>query len=299
MSADKIVLLVVPSEQGDILRDYIEWHLELGVDLILAEDVGSSDNSREILESFVKGGRVRWSPVPEKNRLKYRAEETLTKLAIEQHEADWIIMSDVDEFLCAQGENLRAILRRAAADNVTAIGVPCFNMTGPVLQPAQRATETLTLRIDKPVDPPEEELMSGELSVPYVFVRHPPKTITRAAAFAGYGPGMHTVKTLFGNGGVLPELRFLHYPIRGFDKLEAKVQSAVAFFEENTHLEPWWSWHWRRWIRLYREGRLREDYESQFLSSAQTQELIREGVCSVDETIATWIDASAAARNAT
>src|SRR6266404_8307731 len=117
MTNEKIVLLVLPSNQGDILKDYIEWHLDLGVDLILAEDVGSSDNTHGILESFSKRGHVQWSLAPEKNRFKYRPEETLAKLAIEKHGADWIIMSDVDEFLCPQGQELRTILQRAAADN--------------------------------------------------------------------------------------------------------------------------------------------------------------------------------------
>src|SRR6266849_11204145 len=103
MTNEKIVLLVVPSDQGDILKDYIEWHLDLGVDLILAEDVGSSDNTHGILESFSKRGRVQWSLVPEKNRLKYRAEETLAKTALEQHGAEWIIKNDLDESLYLQG----------------------------------------------------------------------------------------------------------------------------------------------------------------------------------------------------
>jgi hypothetical protein len=289
MTNDKIVLLVVPSGQGDILKDYIEWHLALGVDLILAEDVGSSDNTHRILEHFSKTGRVQWSLVPEKNRSKYRAEETLVKRAIDQHAADWIIMTDVDEFLCPQGQDLRTILQSAAANNLTAISVPCFNMTGPVPPSGRRATEALTLRIDRPADPPPEQLTSGELPVPYVFIRHPPKTIARASAFTGYGPGMHTVVTAWGNTGEFSELRFLHYPIRGFDKLESKVAAAAAFFVVNDHLEPWWSWHWRRWIRLNQEGRLREEYESQFLSPARAQELVRDGICTVDETVANWI----------
>ena len=289
MANDKIVLLVLPSDQSDILKDYIEWHLDLGVDLILAEDVGSSDNTHGILESFSKGGRVQWSIVPEKNRLKYRAEETLAKMAIDQHGADWIIMSDVDEFLCSQGQELRTILQRAAADNVTAISVPCFNMTGRIPESAERATETLTLRVDQPVIETGEQQLSGDIPVPYIFIRHPPKTIARASAFAGYGPGMHSVATAWGKPGEFSELRFLHYPIRGFDKFQTKMANAAAFFEENTHLEPWWSWHWRRWIRLNQDGRLREEYESQFLSPARAQELVRDGICTVDETVANWI----------
>ena len=297
MNNDKIVLLVVPSNQGDILKDYIEWHLGLGVNLILAQDVGSTDNTHEILESFSKSGHLQWSVVPDRNRSEYRAEETLVKTAIDRHDADWIIMSDVDEFLCPQRQELRTILQRAVADNVTAISVPCFNMTGPPLHVAQRATEALTLRIDRSRAASPEEQLSGDLGVPYIFIRHPPKTITRASAFVGYGTGMHSVDIAWGVTRELPELRFLHYPIRGFDAFEAKIAAAVSFFELNTHLEPWWSWHWRRWIRLNRDGRLREEYESQFLSPARAQELITDGGCTVDDTIANWIEELDAARN--
>jgi hypothetical protein len=299
MTNDKIVLLVLTSNQGDILKDYIEWHLELGVDLILAEDVGSSDNTHEILESFARSGHLQWSLAPERDRSKYRGEETLTKLAIGRHRADWIIITDVDEFLCPQGQELRTLLGRAAADNVTAISVPCFNMTGPALQFGRRATETQTLRIDKPADDPTlEQCISGDIPVPYIFIRHPPKTITRASAFAGYGPGLHSVATSWGDSTEYSDLRILHYPIRGYDTLEAKIVAGISFFEKNTHLEPWWSWHWRRWIRLYQEGRLRDDYENQFLSAARAQQLVRDGVCTVDKTIASWIRESDPVRKA-
>jgi hypothetical protein len=297
MTKDKIVLLVMPSDQGDILTDYVEWHLHLGIDLILAEDVDSSDNTHEILASFSKTGRLHWSLIPERNRLKYRAEEALVNLAIEQHGADWIIMSDVDEFLCSPRDDLRAVLQRAAADDVTAISVPCFNMIGPALQTDRRATETQTLRIDRPRDPPAEQLIAGHLPVPYVFIRHPPKTVARAAAFAKYGPGMHSVGTVWGKTRRCGELRFLHYPIRGFDKLEVKASKAADFFDKNTHLEPWWCWHWRRWIRLNQAGLLREEYESQFLSPDRARELVRDGTCTVDETVADWIRESTVSRD--
>ena len=293
---DKIVLLVLPSNQDDILKDYIEWHLDLGVDLILAEDVGSSDNTQEILESFSKTGRVQWSLVPDKNRLNYRSENTLAQIAIDRYKADWIILNDVDEFLSPHGQELRTILKKATAVNVTSISVPCFNVTGPVIRSAGSATEMLTLRIDRPADPPEDQLISGELSIPYIFVRHPPKPITRASAFVGYGRGMHSVTTSWGDTGEFPELRFLHYPIRGFNKLEEKIAAGPGFLETNRHLLPADCWHWRRWIRLNQEGRLREDYDNQFLSPERAQELIRDGTCTVDDTVANWIRNKAARR---
>src|SRR5260370_30865356 len=159
-------------------------------------------------------------------------------------------MTDVDEFLCPQGNDLRTILQRAVVEGITDISVPCFNMTGRILEFSKSATEALTLRIDRPVIETRKQALSGNLPVPYIFIRHPPKTIARASAFTGYRPGMHAVTTAWGNTGEFSELRFLHYPIRGFDKFQTKIDNAAAFFEENTHLKAWWSWHWRSWNRL-------------------------------------------------
>jgi hypothetical protein len=84
-------------------------------------------------------------------------------------------------------------------------------------------------------------------------------------------------------------LRFLHYAIRGYPTFQTKVANIAAWMAENTHLEPWWGWHWRRWIRLNEAGRLRKDYDDQFVSPARARELINDGTCSIDDTVANWI----------
>jgi Glycosyl transferase family 2 len=292
MASDKIVLLTHLYDQGDILKDYIEWHLELGVDFVIAQDMGSSDDTHDILNSFSNKGQLQWLILPERNMLKYRPAETLAKMALEQHDAEWIIMCDADEFLRVEdGHDLKGLLRRAKNEACTAINVPCLNMTGPLVEPMQRATRTHTMRIDRPVQESHQQQLTGELPVPYVFIRHPPKTIAYASAFVEYGPGTHAVSTARGTSAEFRELRFLHYPIRGFGTLQTKVRNAVAWFKDNPHAEsqPESGWHWRRWIRLNQEGQLREDYESQFVSPARAEELIRDGICTVDETVANWV----------
>jgi Glycosyl transferase family 2 len=289
MGQDKIVLLTHPTDQGDILRDYIEWHLELGVDFVVAQDCMSSDGTHDILDAYARRGQLYWFPLPERNMLNYNSIATLAKVAIESYQADWLIMTDVDEFLCPRETDLRAILAHAGANDFTLSYVPCFNMTGRMPKSSERATETLTLRVDRPSPVTREQRISGNLPAPYIFLGHPSKTIIRASAFVEYGPGTHNAVTSWGRHQQLRNLHILHYPIRGFDKFQTKVAATAAFFEQNPHLENWWAAHWRRWIRLNQEGRLRQDYENQFVSPARGEQLIRDGICSLDETISNWL----------
>jgi Glycosyl transferase family 2 len=293
MRSNKIVTAVNVLDNADILREFIEWYLSLGVDLIVAHDFGSEDGSQDILEQFAKEGHVKWFLRTDKNVQKngdFSAQ--LVHIARDQFDSHWVIQCDTDEFLRLEGESLRTLLDRAEGGDITALSIRCRNMTGSPLEPGQNAVQALTLRIDQPFtinNLTRAQQLSGELPVQWIFVEQPPKSIVAAAAFAEYGPGNHEGITTWGRHAELPHLCFLHYPMRGFDTFQTKVRHAAEWFEVNKHLEPGWGYHWRRWIRLDREGGLREDYENQFVSPPRAQELIRDGTCSIDNTVANWI----------
>ena len=289
MPTDKIVLVTSVYDQGDILGDYLHWYLDLGVDFIIAQDLGSTDNSHDVLDRFARSGRVEWFTLPERDMRKYDTGTALAAIARDRHDAEWIIQCDADEFLSPEGRELTAILREAKENDCTVLSARCLNMTGAPLEQEQSAQRSLTLRIDRPAAPTPEQRLSGDLPAPFVLTGHPPKTIVRARALVNYGAGTHTATSGWGRTMAAPDLRFLHFPIRGFDKFERKIQNTAAWLRDNPHLEANWAWHWRRWIRLHQQGRLREEYDSQFVSPARSQELIRDGTCTIDETVAGWI----------
>jgi glycosyl transferase family 2 len=289
MQQERIVLFTAPSDQGDILEDFLDWHLDLGVDLILAMDHGSTDGSVEILERYAKTGRVVWYPVPERDITKYSPADELAALARDRYAADWIIHCDADEFLCARGGDLRGILARAHRDGFTMIDVPRRTMTGPVPQEGQRATEQLTLRIDRTVQPTPAQQVSWDLPAPFAFLDVGGHLIVRASAFERYGAGAHVGTTTTGKSGTLDDLYILHYAIRRFDSLEIKVANVESWLNANSHLPAGMCWHWRRWIHLSKQGQLRADYEQQFVSPARAEELVRDGTCVVDRTVADWL----------
>ena len=82
-------------------------------------------------------------------------------MARDRYGADWIIYGDVDEFVCTHGKSLRTVLAESDRDGITLLNLPRRTMTGPLIPPGRRATEVLTLRIDRTVVPTAEQTIHG------------------------------------------------------------------------------------------------------------------------------------------
>jgi hypothetical protein len=287
--AARIVLITIPYDQVDILRDFLDWHLDLGIDLILALDGGSTDGTREVLAEYANAGRrVVWLPLPERDMTKYAPADELAAIARDRYQADWIIYADVDEFVCTQRRSLRAVLADADRDGVTLLDIPRRTMTGPLPAPDQRATEVLTLRIDRTVVPTANQQITWDFPVPFVFLEVGGHLAVRASAIGIFASGAHSAVTTWGTSGT-SDLYILHYAIRGYAEFRQKVHNTAAWIADNPHLPLGWGWHWRRWIQLEKDGRLREEHEQQFVSAERATELVRNGTCAQDTTIAAWL----------
>jgi hypothetical protein len=220
---------------------------------------------------------------------KYPIADELAAMARDRYQADWIIYADVDEFVCTHGKALRTILAESDRAGVTLLDIPRRTMTGPLIPPGRRATEVLTLRIDRTVLPTAEQQISWDFTVPFVFLEVGGHVAVRASAIGGFGfGGFHVATTTWGKSAT-SDLYILHYAIRGYEELRQKVRNTEKWIADNPHLPLGWGWHWRRWIRLEKDGRLREDYEQQFVSPERATELLRDGTCAVDTTIASWL----------
>lgn len=291
MPIEKIVVLTHVLDQADLLRNFFAWYSKLGVDSFMVQDMGSSDGTLEILEELAHQYPIEWFSLEQRDLRKHRFGNTgdgMVMLAREKLDPKWILMCDVDEFLVLQNEVLPLALERAEFRGVTSITIPCFNMTGHPLSDGADAVADLNLRIVSPYRETLEQQLSGLLPRPYIFIQHPPKCIVLAAAFTGYVAGSHGANVSFGKMGEIEGARFNHFSIRGFDKFQQKIRNTETFLKDNNHLESWWAWHWRRWIRLAHSGQLRDDYDSQFVSEDEQDELITNGICVLDTDVSEW-----------
>ena len=292
MNQTKIVVLTHVYDQVDLLKNFFDWYTQLGVDAFLVQDMGSTDGTLELLQELAQHYPMEWFSLEQKNLREHRFGNTgdeMALLAREKLDPKWLMMCDADEFLVLEHDSLSIALEKAEARGLTSIEIPCFNMTGRALPVGGDAVALLSLRIVSPYVETAEQQVSGVLPQPFIFIRHRHKSIVLASAFSGYNPGSHGALVRFGQTGQINGAWFNHYSIRGYDTFEQKIRNVEAFLSANDHLPSWWGWHWRRWVRLYRLGQLRADYDAQFVSEADEVKLIENGTCVLDRQVADWV----------
>ena len=105
----KIVQTFLTADDADVVGAQIAFHLNAGVDFVIAADRGSTDGTTEILESYAREGYLRRISVSDRpNEYQWRTD--LARMAATEHAADWVISSDVDEFWWPRGESLADVL---------------------------------------------------------------------------------------------------------------------------------------------------------------------------------------------
>jgi Glycosyl transferase family 2 len=106
----KLVMTLLARDEADIVDAQIAFHLNAGVDFVIATDHGSTDGTREILESYAREGYLH---LIEETGKHFRQAEWVTRMAriaATDFGADWIINSDADEFWWPRGAPLKDIL---------------------------------------------------------------------------------------------------------------------------------------------------------------------------------------------
>jgi Glycosyl transferase family 2 len=105
----KLVMTLVVRDEADIVGTQIAYHLDAGVDYVIATDHDSRDGTTEILESYARAGVLRRIPVSgDMNDGGWRTR--MARLAATEHGADWVINTDADEFWMPRGQTIKTVL---------------------------------------------------------------------------------------------------------------------------------------------------------------------------------------------
>ena len=103
-------MTVLARDEADILDAQIAFHLHAGVDFVIATDNRSSDGTTEILERYEREGSLR---LIREDGVEVRQSEWVThmaRLAASEHQADWVVNTDADEFWWPREGSLKDVL---------------------------------------------------------------------------------------------------------------------------------------------------------------------------------------------
>jgi len=93
----RLIQTLVVRDEADIVDAQIAYHLNAGVDFVIATDHDSQDGTTEILEGYARKGCLRlFREHGEMRESEWRTR--MARLAATEYEAGWVINTDADEF---------------------------------------------------------------------------------------------------------------------------------------------------------------------------------------------------------
>jgi glycosyl transferase family 2 len=106
----KLVLTLLTRDQADVVDALVSFHLNAGVDFVIAMDHRSGDGTAEILEAYEREGVLHLIRQTS-SELRTREWRTgMARLAATEYAADWVIGCDGDEFWWPRGGSLKDVL---------------------------------------------------------------------------------------------------------------------------------------------------------------------------------------------
>ncbi len=235
----RVAMILKVRDEDDILEDNFRFHRAQGIDLFLATDNGSTDRTPEILEGFEGAGLARVFHEPEADMHEHGHEwyTRMAQLAATDHDADWVVVADADEFWWPLARTLRDTLA-AVPDRYGLL----FGARGefvPAPEGPGTFAERLTVRerharlrpkIAFRADPTAVLWHRGGHDVAYVpngadlrsALRPPGRAVLRGVREQDEVGGGEPVPA--------PELgavRILHFPIRSLDQFRRRIEAAL------------------------------------------------------------------------
>lgn len=249
----RIVLTVLVRDEMDIVADMLHWHLDQGVDHVVAMDNGSTDGTAEFLEDLAASGALTLIHQPSDAYLQDVWTMQMARIARKRHAADWVIPTDADEFwMPPEGQDLPAALA-AFGREIDMVRCPRRNLmaareeleTTPwhealIWRAARPAALTAARRMDPaPLDPP------------LVYHALPSKVIVNPARLGAIDRGAHNARfdgpPRESTGSAIT---IHHAPFRDREEFLVSTARIADAVSRDPRAGPGTSWKSRRWRRM-------------------------------------------------
>lgn len=242
-----IVMTLLVKNEEEMLAQQIEFHHALGVDHFIVTDNNSTDSTPDIIRHYQEKGWI--VDVIEEHATDYEQKawvDRMVELARTKHRADWIINADADEFWLPACGSFPELLKSTRANVLAGELHSVLPEEG---KPWQEWTK-LVRYVD--------DFEAYGLSRFSMFERQNKKVLHRSRGYLQISMGNHKVS-------MLPhierraEITIFHFNVRGREQFMQKMINGGKQLEQ--HKGRHGGRHWRYFYKLYKEGKLAEEYD--------------------------------------
>ena len=262
----KLVMTLLVRDEADIVDAQIAFHLDAGVDFVVATDNRSEDGTTDVLERYVREGYLHLVREPGEDLRQSEWVTRMARLAATDFGADWVLNTDADEFWLPRGGDFRSLF--AAVPPRYGVVRGAWRNFVPRPDDDRFFAERMTARLCWPSFHPHP------LSIHF-------KSAHRAVPDIRVGRGNHEA---FGTGlvalrGWYP-IEILHFPVRSLAHCMRKYVTQFVALERNA--EKGIPGHMADAYEAYRAGELEAFYAPLVVDDAALERGVRSGELAID-----------------
>jgi glycosyltransferase involved in cell wall biosynthesis len=269
-------------DEVELIEQAIHHLRAIGVDLIIACDLGSSDGTYEIMERYRSDDDF-WLYRLTENGDQFDVDWIRANIALAKSAGmDWVLFLDADEFWIPREGSLKALplLKEFDVLSVDRFNVP-LGVNGPMV-PSRLVPERYEelLVIAKPVEDPQAHLKRNPGDA-WIRMWQDPKVMFRPERIISLAIGAHDVFAcdLRPLRRTRPsDLVIIHLPFTTQMRFARKIDNirrALGDEAGDDYDRP--AWHWRRWVAMAQQGRINEEFEASRFSESVTADCRTEG----------------------
>jgi hypothetical protein len=151
----KLVMTLLARDEIDVIDAQLAFHLNAGVDFVVATDNGSIDGTAEILERYESAGRLHLIREPADDMRQSEWVSRMARLAATEFGADWVINADADEFWWPRSGSLKEVLESIPERFGVVRGAWRHFLPRPETEPD--VFERMTVRLHMPAAPGDKQ----------------------------------------------------------------------------------------------------------------------------------------------
>lgn len=281
----KLIMTIVVRNEDSIIEKHIRFHKEMGIDGFIVTSHKSTDRTNEILEKLKQEGLVLdiiYKKTPEHQH--HIWVNDMIKLAKRKYKADWIINADADEFYYSKDLNLKKSIFEY---NIINPNVLIVDST--FLFPDNRDDFlNCPYFVTKPFQEFEAEMLNikqNDNMQLFIGSQGCTKVIHKINGYKKIYDGNHSVKVYRQKQIYTTNIILYHFHIKNYYEYERKI---LRWIDSAHYMPQGVGEHMKRMIMLYKENKLKEQYDIQYGESIRNF-LLNEGVVSIDKSVSNFI----------